>query len=116
MGGIGSGPQERDVMTMAQVRALYAGLDLETAKGLREFLRRADKLGLQGKINQKRHEILIKSASQQRSLILNAEAETRIKRLEAIAKQLDEHSVRAGLRDVGPPLDSLSPTLEGTEH
>ncbi len=113
MGGIGSGPEERDVMSMGQVRALYAGLDLETPEGLRELLRRADKLGLQGKINQKRHELLIKSASQQRSLLLNAEAERRIKRLEEIARKLDEATTnKAGLRDVGPPADSLSGVTE----
>ncbi len=116
MGGIGSGPREEGLMTMGQVRALYAGLDLETPEGLRAFLRRADKLSLQGKMNPRRYELLIRNAGQQRSLLLNADAERRIKRLEAITKQLNEQTVnKAGLRDIGPPEDSLT-DAEVTEH
>lgn len=106
MGGKGSGRQREKALTDAEVDESVKGIDMTTADGLKEHLRRLDRLNLTGKIPAMRFKLAIASASAQRALIVEAEVARRVaKILTARDEILDARMGGRKLRDVGPPPD-----------
>lgn len=108
MGGFGSGRQKEQPLKPADLKKLKAGLDLATAAGIQEYLRRLDDLNLQGKIPAFRYKLAISSANAQRALIIEAEVDRRVAKV-LKAKEAIVEARRGGRanRDVGPPPDAL---------
>lgn len=105
-GGPGSGRQKEKPLDEKAFQATVEGLDMTSADGLKEHLRRLDALNLQGKIPAHRFKLAIQSAAAQRALIVEAEVARRVAKV--LKARDDIEAARMGgrrLRDVGPPPD-----------
>lgn len=106
MGGPGSGRQREKSLTEKAFKQIVRGLDMKTADGLKEYLRRLDHLNLTGKVPVARYKLAIASANAQRALIVEAEVARRVaKILKARDEILEARMGGRKLRDVGPPPD-----------
>lgn len=106
MGGPGSGRQRDKPLKDEDFDKLVEGLDLTSADGLKEYLRRLDELNLKGKVPVARYKLAIASANAQRALIVEAEVARRVaKILKARDEILEARMGGRKLRDVGPPPD-----------
>jgi hypothetical protein len=106
MGGPGSGRRAEKCLTAAAYEELVDGLDLATADGLREYLKRLSRLNLTGKIPVHRYKPEVQAVTAQLRLLTEADTDRRIEEIRRIRDEI-VNGRRGGrqLRDVGPPAD-----------
>lgn len=107
---INKGGRPNQIMTEGQAAALYRGVDIATADGLRMFLNRIGKAVLMGKISAERAKAVASLAGHQRALLLESNIDQRIKRIEEAAAAIDKarnKPVAGQVRDVGAPPDGM---------
>lgn len=106
MGGPGSGRRAEKALTQAAYDELVDGIDLATAEGLREYLKRLSRLNLMGKVPVHRYKPEVQAVTAQLRLLTEAETDRRINEIRRIRDEI-VNGRRGGrqLRDVGPPAD-----------